>query len=263
MIDYHATQLTRSVCAGRNCACASCAMAIYGGTAGATRISADTVRARSRVSCVPGVDTPSGGLYISHVEHVAASFGVWIDYGPGEGLHRWPISEARARMSGPYGGVILGDYDQLGAYAASRFTGDHSAYVHDYRPSDDTYCWHDPLRSRPLRLPARVLLAYWQKPGGAVRGLAGWVRLPVQYRVRFAWRATVRFYTLAGSGATERITGWQVIRRPAYAPSSAPCEAPRHLAYGSSIVQTVRVTAGTYAGRTIAANTDGVTITEG
>lgn len=178
MTDFHVRQFDGPphTCDGRNCAAASCAMAIAFATDGHPLLSADDVRKESGVSCVPGVHSASGGLYISDVERVCAAHGVAIDYGRTNGgdPRRWTPADGLERLASEFG-VILGDYDQLGKYAASTFKGDHSAGAHDYRASDDSVCWHDPLRTKPIRLPVRVFLAYWQKPGSPVRGLAGFV----------------------------------------------------------------------------------------
>lgn len=193
MIDYHAPQMTGSACQGRNCAAASGAMAVYQGSGGRVQLTADRFRADSHVSCIPGNATPSGGLFISNVIDVAHQHGVAIDYGrTAGGYTRWPSSVAKSRLSTGWGGVFLGDYDQVRApYRApsSGFLGDHSAFAHDYRTDLPAYanptagpvptvCWHDPLRKAPIRLPLTQLLRYWQKPGSPVKGLAGFVRIP-------------------------------------------------------------------------------------
>lgn len=188
MIDYHAKQFDggQTACDGRNCAAASDAMAIHAGTGGSVVLTSDDVRALSRVSCVPGENSPSGGLYISDVIRVANMFSVKLDYGqnPYTGYTRWPSSEAKYRLSADQGGIFLGDYDQVRSpyRAATAFLGDHSVWAHDYRTDQPPYmgtvatptvCWHDPLRSTPIRVPLTVLLAYWQKDGSPVKGFAG------------------------------------------------------------------------------------------
>lgn len=271
MNDYHAIQMTGTPCAPRNCAAASDAMAIYAGSGGIHQLTADQVRARSGVSCIPGKDTPSGGLYISDVERVAAMFDVVLDYGPGDVPKRWHPSEAQARMSGPYGGIILGDYDQIPApYRApgSTFQGDHSAYAHAYRDSDKTVCWHDPLRAKPIRLPMAIFQRYWQKPGSPVRGYAGWVRIPPpvkRYRAYFRPLAVVRTYRLDHPihGNTACIGRPWVDKRWYNAASSAPCESPvnRQTCDGTSSATTTLITAGSYAGKHIRVGY-GVTVKE-
>lgn len=182
MTDYHATQRTGSACAPFNCAAASGAMGLYATSDGRVQLSADAFRARANVSCVPGVHSSSGGLFISDVVRVFESYGESIDYGKTEmGWTRWPAPELRRRLhEAGEGGVLLGDYDALPIEyrASATFRGDHSVWVHDYRESDDTICWHDPLRLRPIRIPISAAVSYWQKPLSPIRGYAGWVTIP-------------------------------------------------------------------------------------
>lgn len=192
MIDYQAIQLTGSKCQGRNCAAASDADAIYFGTGGKVKLTADDVRAQSGKDCIPGSDTPSGGLFISDVIRVAALHGVTIDYGSDSVTFytRWTPSQAESKLSHHQGGIFLGDYDQVPApyrQPGSTFTGDHSAWGHDYREDlpafggtkpEPTVCWHDPLRKTSIRLPFRILAAYWQKPSNPIHGFAGFVVIP-------------------------------------------------------------------------------------
>ena len=178
--DYHVRQMDGDggYCNGKNCAAASGARAVYG--AKRERMTADQFRAESRVSCVPGVDSPSGGLRIGDVVRVCDRHGVHIDYGITEsGFTRWAPSTALYRLGMGYGAVFLGDYDQLPTpYRApsSTFQGDHSAYGHDYRKASDSVCWHDPLRLTGIRLPTDVLMDYWWKRTSSLRGYAGFVR---------------------------------------------------------------------------------------
>lgn len=191
MTDFHAIQLTGSACQGRNCAAASAAMAIAMGTRNAVQLTADQVRHDSHVSCVKGVDTPSGGLFISDVIRVGKMHNVDIDYGTND-FQRWSPAVLKPKLTAG-GGIILGDYDQIPApYRApgSTFQADHSSFAHDWRedvppyghtphPGDTpipTVDFHDPLRNGPIRLPVSVLLKYWQKPGSPVKGLAGFVK---------------------------------------------------------------------------------------
>lgn len=278
MSDYHAKQFDggATACDGRNCAAATCAMEIYAGTGGKVQLTSDQVRSRSGVSCIPGAHSPSGGLYISDVIRVAGLYGVRVDFGQGAGdippYRRWPASEARARLSGPYGMHVLGDYDQIPApYRApgSTFRGDHSAYAHDYR-DDATVCWHDPLRSAPIRMPLAVLLKYWQKPGSPVKGLAGFTRLPETpptYRVHIEAGATVRVYVI---GKDTGANGNRCIAKVAFdqkwgrRPSSAPASVGvrRDTCNGLSAATTSLITAGTFKGRHIRVNAEGVTLRE-
>lgn len=183
MTDYHAPQMTGHRCGPYNCAAASIAMALHAATDGKVTITSDQARADSGVSCTPGVHSKSGGLFISDVIRVAAKYGVTIDYGVGPATYRrWTLDEGKQRLGSGMAAVVLGDYDQVpGPYRApgSTFMGDHSAFAHDYRASDDTVCWGDPLRKEPhIRLPWRVFAAYWWKPNHPLRGYAGWVSDP-------------------------------------------------------------------------------------
>lgn len=186
MTEYHVRQFDGgpTKCDGRNCACASGAMGVAYGTAGAKRPSADAFRARSGVSCVPGVHSPSGGLYISDVERTAATYGVVIDYGRDERGHlrRWTEREQVAKLGAGFGAVLLGDYDQIPPYLdeSPGFSGDHSGWVHDFRLRDRSACWHDPLALDPRRVPWNVLARYNHKPGSEVAGLTGFVRIAVR-----------------------------------------------------------------------------------
>jgi hypothetical protein len=189
MKDYHAKQMTGSACQGRNCAAASAAVAIFMGTRGRDEITADDVRRESRVSCVPGQDTASGGLTVNAVEKVCRAHGVAIDYrGGGSGLKVWTADQGKERLGTYFGGVMLGMYRNVPApwrAHGSTFGGGHSLYVHDYREDmgdssqkviQPTVCWHDPLRPRSIRVPWRVLLVYWQS-ATELKGLAGWARI--------------------------------------------------------------------------------------
>jgi len=185
MTEYHVRQFDggSTACDSRNCACASCSMAMAFATAGAELLTSDEVRKESGRSCIPGVDSPSGGLFISDVERVAKAHGVRIDYHRDRQgrLRPWTTSEAKRKLSTRYGAIFLGDYDQVPAPTrapGSTFKGDHSLFAHDYRASDDTVCWHDPLRRTRIRAPWSTLVAYWQKKGSPVRGLAGFVEIP-------------------------------------------------------------------------------------
>lgn len=183
MIDYFATQRTGTVCAPRNCAAASGAMGLAAGSANAITLTSDEFRAEANVSCIPGQHSNSGGLFIGDVIRVFEAHGVEIDYGQFDdppGFTRWAPSELARRLeSDEEGAVLLGDYDALPKQFRASFTflGDHSAWVHDYRASDKSICWHDPLRFKPIRIPISAALSYWQKPGSPVRGFAGFVSI--------------------------------------------------------------------------------------
>ena len=191
MRDYHARQMTGSTCQSRNCAAASAAMGAFFGTRGKEELTADDARRISGISCVPGRDTPSGGLTIAAVEDVLASVGVDIDYGRSvRGYRRWTDTQGRTRLGTTQGGVLLGDYGEVPEpwrARGSTFRGGHSVWIHDYRDDlpdshydvvQETACWHDPLRARPIRVPWSVVNRYWQKPNGELRGFAGWVDIP-------------------------------------------------------------------------------------
>lgn len=260
MADYFATQLTGSRCQGRNCAAASGAMVTMFGR-GAAGISADEFRERSGSSCVPGAHSPSGGLYISDVERTAKSYGVTVDYGREPGTStapkRWSWNDGLAKLQAGLVAVFLGDYDQMGAYAASSFRGDHSAVAH-LRPGQPagTCCWHDPLRKAPIDLPLTVLKRYWQKPLSPVRGYAGWVRPKVVAAP--TWTAAIRpsspgskvtfhVYEVAGS----RVTDVSTSRTGGF---SATCTAPkRYTRTGQPPIDLVRLTSGSRKGLYISA----------
>lgn len=182
MTDYFATQLTGTPCAPFNCAAASGAMGLAFGSGNKDIVSADAFRAQADVSCVPGVHSNSGGLFISDVERVFALHKVNIDYGRDEnGLpRRWAPSTLSQRLAMSQGAVVLGDYDALPVKyrASATFLGDHSAWVHDYRPADLIVCWHDPLRHAPMRIPISAVISYWQKATSPIRGYAGFVKAP-------------------------------------------------------------------------------------
>lgn len=188
MTDYHATQLTGTPCAPFNCAAASGAMGIAAASGYVDLISADTFRAQANVSCVPGVHSNSGGLFISDVERVFGLHGQTVDYGRGltdtETPLRWPAPTLAERLSQGFGAVLLGDYDALPLKyrASSTFRGDHSAWVHDYRETDGTLHWHDPLRKVGLRIPISAAISYWQKPTSPIRGYAGFVEVKMTAR---------------------------------------------------------------------------------
>ncbi len=229
MQDYHAIQMTGSACQGRNCAAASGAMAVYFGTRGHAEMDADDFRHASGVSCIPGKDTPSGGLTIFAVESVCASKGVDIEYGRASSSYyrRWNMTEIRARLGTYYGAVLLGMYSSVPApwrAHGSTFKGGHSTWVHDYRADlpdssthtvQPTFCWHDPLRARPIRVPDSVVLHYTQNDS-ALRGFAGFVKVPAipggvyaspmtdRTRVRYA-SAAVHSDRTTGAKSTIRV----------------------------------------------------------
>ena len=180
MAEYHVKQFDGGsiLCDGRNCACASGAMAVAFGTNGEQRPTSDGFRARSGESCIPGVHSASGGLFIEDVVSTAATYGVTIDYGAPT---RWTATQQKAKLRLGYGMVTLGDYDQLppDLDVQPGFNGDHSTFVHAYRASADTVCWHDPLAHWQRRVPWSVVVKYNHKPDSPVRGLAGFVALPL------------------------------------------------------------------------------------
>lgn len=181
-MDWHTHQLDGSPCASYNCAACSGAMGLYWQTA--ETITGAQFRAESAESCVPGVHSGSGGLYISDVIRVYGEHGATIDYGQLDappGYTRWAASELGARLRNDFGGVILGDYDALPVAwrAQATFRGDHSTWVHDYRVVlgvEETH-WHDPLRMEGIWIPLSAVISYWQKPSSPICGYAGWVKL--------------------------------------------------------------------------------------
>jgi hypothetical protein len=157
-------------------------MGLAAGSANLIRITADEFRKRANVSCVPGVHSASGGLFISDVIRVFESYGLSIDYGKTAlGTYtRWSAPTLAFKCTNnAFGAVVLGDYDALPIqFRASRtFLGDHSAWVHDFDPKAKDICWHDPLRLHPIRIPISAVLSYWQKPTSPVRGYAGFVKI--------------------------------------------------------------------------------------
>ena len=208
MKDYHAIQMTGTACQGRNCAAASGAMAAYFGTRGGIVMTADEFRHRSGVSCIPGVDTPSGGLTVNAVERVLGTVGVPIDYGPGAALKSWSLAEIRNHLSTTFGAILLGMYSSVPSpwrAHGSTFRGGHSTWAHDLREDmaatgtatvQRTVCWHDPLRPRPIRVPESVVIAYTQTPS-SLKGFAGFVRIPAlpggTYASPMTDRTRVRF----------------------------------------------------------------------
>ena len=179
-LDYHATQLTGTRCAPYNCAAGSGAMGLAAGSAGRIRLSADDFREEAGVSCVPGENSPSGGLFISDVSRVFARRGIAIDYGVTDaGYTRWAPAMLAAKLGLGFGAVLLGDYDALPSQyrASATFRGDHSTWVHDFDPADQSVCWHDPLRSSRIRIPISAAISYWQKPTSPIRGFAGFVKV--------------------------------------------------------------------------------------
>lgn len=180
-VDFHVKQFDGDggYCDSKNCAAATAAVDIHAATG--IRLTADQVRAESHVSCVPGVDTPSGGLRIGDVERVVAAHGGNIDFGwvEGVGYTRWAPSTLALRCEQGGGAHLLIDYGYLRTpwrAEGSSFTGDHSTYAHDYDRGSATYCWHDPLRPHGIRIPAAELVRTWWPSGGLLRGYAGMVR---------------------------------------------------------------------------------------
>lgn len=205
MKDYHVQQFPtahHAYCDGKNCACAVTAMDVFFGSRGGREWTAKDVRDKSGISCVPGVDTPSGGINIPAIERICTIGGVRIDFGRASSsfYRRWTKTELRARLGSFYFGHILGQYSHLPApwrAHGSTFQGGHSAGAHDLRNDlpdsheaalakqegrkprkSETVCWHDPLRPRPIRIPFQVLVNYNQAVG-TTRGFVGWVKIPL------------------------------------------------------------------------------------
>jgi hypothetical protein len=199
------------------------------------------------------------------VIRVASYYHVVIDYGGSEGRYeRWTVAALKSRLAGRYGAVLLGDYDQVPnpyRQPGSSFMGDHSVYAHDYQDDTDDVCWHDPLRPAPIRVPMRVVTAYWQKPYSPVKGLAGFVRLPAvvsSYRVFLKAYAEVRVYDMATPPTATTpgvIRGWKDATWGPRA-SSAPCGPTRKAVYRKISDATVTlVTAGAFKGQWIRVGT--------
>ena len=176
MAEFFAKQLTGTKCAGVNCAAAAAAMGLAAGSGNRLQLSADDIRAEADVSCVPGVHSPSGGLFIRDVIRVYKGHGIHIDYGNPIGIARKPATLA-TKLAVGNGAVLLGQYSGLPKeFRATGFTGPHSAWVHDHQLADQTICWHDPLRSKPKRIPIEAAISYWQAPADT-KGSAGFVRI--------------------------------------------------------------------------------------
>lgn len=182
MTEWHTYQLDGTTCGKRNCAACSGAMGLYWQTA--EQLTGSQFRTEAGVSCIPGVHSASGGLFISDVIRVFEEHGATIDYGQNDDpplYRRNSPAEMPRKLQANFGGVILGDYDTLPVQyrASATFLGDHSAWVHGYRVSlgvEQTH-WHDPLRHEGIWIPISAVISYWQKPGSPVRGYAGWVEL--------------------------------------------------------------------------------------
>jgi hypothetical protein len=231
VIDYFVRQFVAgsNPCESRNCAAASGATAAYFGTRGSARMTAQEFRKASGVSCVPGKDSPSGGLTISAVERVCESKGVDIEYGRASGgYRRWSAQEIESRLSTYYGAVLLGMYRNVPApwrAHGSTFQGGHSLWAHDLREDkpdtsagkvQPTVCWHDPLRARPIRVPWLVVVRYTQSTSD-LRGLAGFAKIPAITGGSYAKPMTDRTRTICpptvavhrnrtkGTGSTVRV----------------------------------------------------------
>ena len=188
MAEFFARQLTGVECGGKNCAAAAAAMGLAAGSGNRLRLTAAQVRKEAgdqcghkacrrlgRPSCVPDEHSPSGGLFISDVIRVYKRHAIKIDYGNPIGRRRKPETLA-AKLDAGNGAVLLGQYAGLPKeFRRGTFAGGHSAWVHDHHP-DKTVCWHDPLRSEPIRIPIAAAIDYWQAPG-PTKGSAGFVRI--------------------------------------------------------------------------------------
>ena len=209
MTEYHVRQFDggSSACDGRNCACASGAMAVAFGSSGKQTPTSDEFRTRSGRSCVPGVHSPSGGLFTSDVATTAATYGVDIEYGSTRRSHASLVSWCKAN-----GAVVLGDYDQLplALRVQDRFEGDHSVWVHDFR--DDTFCWHDPLDTKPQRVRSSIVSRYNQKAGSPTKGLQGWTIVPLEVPDTGTGDDTVRDFTLLYGPDGRLVTGTLAVR---------------------------------------------------
>lgn len=231
MRDYHDRQFQEPVtsCSSKNCAASTTAMDIYFGTRGAVEMTGPDVRRATGQSCVPGVNTPSGGINIPAIERVGASKGVKIDFGRASTSYyrRWNSTEVKARLGSTYGGHLMGMYSSVKApwrAHGSTFMGGHSLFAHDLRDDlpdshynvvQTTVCWHDPLRRRPIRVPLSVVIAYTQT-SSPLKGFVGWVKIPTipggvyaspmldRTRTRYATVAVHRARTV-GTASTTRI----------------------------------------------------------
>lgn len=142
--------------------------------AGGPHLTADQFRAESGVSCVPGVDTVSGGLRISDVKRVAAAHAVALDYGAPT---QWPVTELGARLLAGEGAIVLGDA-QDAPVAPTVGVVYHSAFVHDLDAAGNVH-WHDPRLTVPYRVPLAKVVTYWES-GASGQRYAGFVVPAVQ-----------------------------------------------------------------------------------
>jgi hypothetical protein len=127
-------------------------------------LSADRVRTLSGVSCIPGVDTISGGLRSTDTYWVAKSFGVELNYGGGHGaVADWPVSALEYRLRIGQGCIVLGDCQEAPTNPSYNVIY-HSAFVHGFRVYggvEQTH-WHDPRNSTATWQSVAGVIRYWQ-----------------------------------------------------------------------------------------------------
>jgi len=221
MSDRHVRQFTGSPCGPFNCAAASGAMAIE--YAGGPALTADQVRAESRVSCKPGVDTVSGGLRILDVQRVANAHGVTIDYG---GLQSWPAEDLLTRLERGMGAIVLGDAARA-PISPTPGVLYHSVFIHGLDAQGRTH-WHDPRLSAASWVPLAKVLTYW----GVVDGYryAGFVPpAPPDTSTEDPMACPLILETLFGYAAT--IGGPTASRRPTTVHVSP--------SFGAAVIRTV------------------------
>lgn len=163
MNDVHVRQDLTTYCGKKNCAAASGSMAVAFG--GGPVLSSDQFRALSGVSCVPGVDSSSGGLRATDVWAVAQSFGVTIHYGGLAGaIADWPVWALEGRLREGEGCIVLGDCKVAPTSPCATDELYHSAFVHGFRVDggvEQTH-WHDPRLSGASWQPLTEVITYWQ-----------------------------------------------------------------------------------------------------
>lgn len=173
MSEFHASQfIPNTRCSPFDCACGSCGMSVA--FAGGPQLTHDQVRTESGVSCVPGIDTISGGLRIADVERVAKAHGVFVDYGrKADGTYTsWTRDALRQRLVAGHGAILLGDCQDAPVNPTVGVVL-HSAFVHGLDANGRTH-WHDPRLSQAYWITLADVITYWESFNGSVR-YAGFV----------------------------------------------------------------------------------------
>ena len=168
-----------------------------------------------------------------------------------------------ARAGGLYV-VLQGDSDVFGnATCSGAFDGNHAIGVH---PANDGLRWwiNDPICPAGRWEDEAVLHKYAAKLSASILYGVFTTRVPrpvTRYVLHIAHNAVVRIYPLGANGCLAR--PWVDDTWDGRA-SSAACTKPtsRKTCDGRSSATVVRVTNGTYKGKTIRVGSSGVTVTE-